>query len=216
MKKILNKKAISAFTLAEVLITLVIIGVIAAITVPSLISKYKEEQLKTQFKKTYSTITRALNTMVMLRFSGNVECNWDSTTGVIRNSQCSDFYRELSNVLLVQKTCINNAKINGCVPKYQNYRQMGDGCSEYSEEHINSTHTVYVLNDGQILITTYNPLFAVDINGFKGPNKFGVDVFSFYIRRDKTKGYYINDGGCVALGGKRTQQMIEYAFANKE
>ncbi|MBR6164001.1 type II secretion system protein [bacterium] len=40
-----------AFTLAEVLITLVIIGVIAAITVPTLITKYQKEQTVTRLKK---------------------------------------------------------------------------------------------------------------------------------------------------------------------
>lgn len=41
----------SAFTLAEVLITLGIIGVVAAMTIPNLISNYKAKRLRTQFLK---------------------------------------------------------------------------------------------------------------------------------------------------------------------
>ena len=47
-----------AFTLAEVLITLVIIGVIAAITLPTLITKYQKEQTVTRLKKVYSTLSQ--------------------------------------------------------------------------------------------------------------------------------------------------------------
>ncbi len=48
-----------AFTLAEVLITLGIIGVVAALTVPSLVAKYKERQRITQLKKAYSVLNQA-------------------------------------------------------------------------------------------------------------------------------------------------------------
>ena len=40
-----------AFTLAEVLIVLGVVGIIAAMTLPSLITNYKVKVLKTQFKK---------------------------------------------------------------------------------------------------------------------------------------------------------------------
>ena len=49
-----------AFTLAEVLIVLGIVGVVAALTLPSLITNYKVKVLKTQFKKMDSTIRQAL------------------------------------------------------------------------------------------------------------------------------------------------------------
>ncbi len=48
-----------AFTLAEVLITLGIIGVVAAMTIPSLVQKYKEKQRVTQLKKAYSVLNQA-------------------------------------------------------------------------------------------------------------------------------------------------------------
>ena len=53
--EILNTNKEPAFTLAEVLITLGIIGVVAALTIPSLITNYKARKLHTQFLKSYST-----------------------------------------------------------------------------------------------------------------------------------------------------------------
>ncbi len=50
----------AAFTLAEVLITLGIIGVVAAMTLPTLVGNYKNKELSTRAKKTYSLISQAL------------------------------------------------------------------------------------------------------------------------------------------------------------
>ncbi len=47
------------FTLAEVLITLGIIGVVAALTLPSLVAKYKEKQYVTALKKAVSILDNA-------------------------------------------------------------------------------------------------------------------------------------------------------------
>lgn len=49
----------SAFTLAEVLITLGIIGIVAALTIPTLINNYQKAQTVTQYKKAFSEITQA-------------------------------------------------------------------------------------------------------------------------------------------------------------
>ena len=53
-------KKIYGFTLAEVLITLGIIGVVAALTMPSLIANYQKMVLKNQFKKAYSTVFQGI------------------------------------------------------------------------------------------------------------------------------------------------------------
>ena len=48
------------FTLAEVLITLTIIGVIAALTIPTLMKKYEEQQILTGVKAAYSILQNAV------------------------------------------------------------------------------------------------------------------------------------------------------------
>ena len=52
-----------AFTLAETLIVMGIIGVVAALTIPSLINNYKAQRLRTQFLKSYSTIQQVFKQM---------------------------------------------------------------------------------------------------------------------------------------------------------
>ena len=48
------------FTLAEVLITLGIIGVVAAMTIPSLITKYQKKAIETKFKEDFSIIQQVI------------------------------------------------------------------------------------------------------------------------------------------------------------
>lgn len=59
------KSFLSAFTLAEVLITLGIIGVVAALTIPTLVSNYKKNVIITRMQKFYSTMNQALRESVI-------------------------------------------------------------------------------------------------------------------------------------------------------
>ena len=70
------KKA--AFTLAEVLITLGIIGVVAALTLPTVINKAQSMILKNQFKKAYSTFYNAMK-LVQVQNGAPMACwYWDN------------------------------------------------------------------------------------------------------------------------------------------
>ena len=55
-----RKKTMTAFTLAEVLITLGIIGVVAALTIPALIANHKKTAVETRLKKFYSVMNQAI------------------------------------------------------------------------------------------------------------------------------------------------------------
>jgi len=69
----------AAFTLAEVLITLGIIGVVAAMTIPGLINNYKAVRLHSQFLKSYSTIQQAMKLMI----SDDVSTEVNNSTGLV-------------------------------------------------------------------------------------------------------------------------------------
>ena len=55
---------LKAFTLAEVLITLAIIGIVAALTIPSVISNYQQQEFKTGLKKAVSVLNEAIQTNI--------------------------------------------------------------------------------------------------------------------------------------------------------
>ena len=52
-----------AFTLAEILVTIGIIGFVSAMTIPSLINNVKDTRFRTQFLKTYTVIQQAIKRM---------------------------------------------------------------------------------------------------------------------------------------------------------
>ena len=89
----MNKKR-NAFTLAETLITLMIIGIVAAVVLPSLLDFVNEDHLKNSYKKTYATLDQA----VRILKTNKVQCS-------VRNSA------DLA-------TCMNNV-IKGTITDYQ-------------------------------------------------------------------------------------------------
>ena len=92
-----------AFTLAEVLITLAIIGIVAAVTIPTLITKYQEKQTVTRFKWIYSTLANAF-TMAVAE-NGAPE-TWDLNSA-------EDMANILSKYMRISEKCYNTA---GCLP----------------------------------------------------------------------------------------------------
>ena len=76
----LKNKLHKGFTLAEVLITLGIIGVIAALTIPTLINKTTNKELETAFKKNYSMVQNAYKKAYY--DNGNIPPNFDDKTDI--------------------------------------------------------------------------------------------------------------------------------------
>ena len=210
-----------AFTLAEVLITLVIIGVVAALTIPTAINKYRDEELKSQFKKVYSTISQALHKTEMSDFYGYAKCYYlkNANGTVIAKDECSAFIDAFVKNMQVQKTCKGNSLANGCIPVYQSHTTLSN-CPGYNHNYMNNNNWSYVLSSGQIINFCRScsvALFLVDINGFKGPNAYGKDLFSFAVQKDSAANLYITGSDCVfpVEGGKTTDEMIKYALIKK-
>ena len=94
-----------AFTLAEVLITLGIIGVVAAMTMPSLINNYQKKQTVTQLKKVYSELAQAAE---MAKLEYGDPSLWDySISG-------SDFFKKyLLSYMEISNTTVGTARQHG-------------------------------------------------------------------------------------------------------
>ena len=107
------------FTLAEVLITLVIIGVIAAMTIPTLINKTNNHEYISRLKKAYSTMAQATNRIIAEEGNPRADIGgWATSTEAIFN---------------MYKKYLNNAKIcgldTGCFEGA--YRRMDNKLEQY-------------------------------------------------------------------------------------
>ena len=134
---------IKSFTMAEVLITLGIIGIVAAMTLPSLINKADEYVRKQQFKKVYSTLTNTLDRSFADNGGYYYECYYGEKRGTIGHcikhdaygvcqeyeggtfgydkvAECASMFASWEKIMNVIKKCNNNAVANGCVTDEMN------------------------------------------------------------------------------------------------
>lgn len=213
----LNKNSSSAFTLAEVLITLGIIGVVAALTIPTLVKNNFDMQQKAQYKKAYFFLFNAMwNVKEEVGYHMGCHYGLNGTSSAALGydvSECTEFFAQLEKKLNTAKTCTNNAYASGCIPYYGPISIAG--CGGLNQSQLQNNSTVYVLSDGMILMrySGAHPIFAIDINGWKPPNKWGYDVFVFETRvyNDSLK-LGINRCNLLDDGGKTGPEMYDYAF----
>ncbi len=237
------------FTLAEVLITLGVIGVVAAMTLPMLIQNYQKTVLKSQFKKVYAEFFNAIK-LTQSKMEAPVYCfywdkspygynavciehneygsctKWETPTGDKLPSDynglysnCRSFYDNLfGQTLKIANYCPDNALSNGCIT--EDYRGIDkvkteiddsvqyDPNSSFSDNTIKKKSEAWVLVDGTVFLKYCNskcttPVFTIDINGHKKPNKWGYDLFSFQFKGTPNDGitklnplnYYYEKGG---------------------
>ncbi len=193
------KKQNNNFTLSEVLITLVIVGIIAAITAPLIVSSYQRKILASQFKKMYSTTENAIN-FVNSQTGTSLECyryDFYGNTEPYYVSECSEFWTEFLKQLNIIKVC--EIDDTTCRPQYKTKEQVlqeGGTQRNQSCSHPINQMKGYVLNDGSIFYIYYMPttgmpdvhvstFFGIDVNGVKGPNKWGYDLF--YLNLNKKR-----------------------------
>lgn len=163
-------KKIKAFTLAEVLITLGVIGVVAAITIPALVQNIQDQEFKTAFKKEYTTITEAYTNFYQ---DYQDQCVW------------GNIYWYFPDYFLHGKVDRGASGYSSMWYPIQTYKKTGNVSTPYPDSNANE---VYVqLNDGALLCWrwTWCPgspeyltcLVFVDVNGPKPPNIEARDVF---------------------------------------
>ncbi|MBR6163938.1 type II secretion system protein [bacterium] len=176
------------FTLAEVLITLVIIGVIAAITVPTLITKYQKEQTVTRLKKAYSALSQT--TQRAIADNGPIK-TWEVGTAYSGPAATDFLNKYVTPYMSVMKKANNN--LNDWDHKYYNVNSetaYTQSCSRfYLNDGTSVTAIIQTNNSTEIKIELF-----VDINGDKKPNNLGRDIFRYL--------YYVYSGDDASLTGK--------------
>ena len=207
----------SGFTLAEVLITLSIMGIIAVISISGVIQKISDIQTVTKVKRIYALLDNALQQMYA--FEGN-PYSWDwpnkNNSIAFRDEDNNNYFaNKLTNYLLVSKYCGSD---KGCFPqntkltygtgKYGCYKPFAyngtgvDPCYNNWTDFYN--YGKMILKNGMSLSIDVNLIkkinyygnyigtIRVDVNGAKGPNQNGIDLFYFVFNEN---GLYLNHRG---------------------
>lgn len=189
------------FTLAEVLITLVIIGIIASMTIPSVINAQHDKEILAKLKKSYSTLSQVL--MLSQSFNGTYT-SWGLQDNSNESSQ-NTFDTYIAPYLNSMKRCVYT---DGCWSSEKSKGFDGGNESEARTSGVGGNNVSFILADGTyvsmdiyggnvetVFGVTENLVyptltFAVDLNGDKGPNQIGRDVFMFVL----------TEGGLVPAG----------------
>lgn len=188
------------FTLAETLITLGIIGVVAALTMPVLIQKHKEKATVAQLKKAYSVLSNAY----MLALNENPDVtSWFPSDDMSENSKI--FFEKIKPYLKIQQECgfEKGCLTNGYVKTLdgRDYAIYEGRVDEYRFILSDGTAVWYYIDANAFKDTPIIGNIKVDIDGKKGPYTFGKDVFLFYISTNKIVPY-----------GTQNATIGEYSF----
>ena len=201
------------FTLAEVLITLGIVGIVAAMTIPSLNSMITKRQVEARAKVAYSTIAQALK---LSEDKGNASMQVQVST----KGQKEWFDKNLAPSLQVTSLCVQQA---GCWHKSGIVKTLNNQTPTYTTSVGNNEVTI-----GNVTVTfktakgfwgnldasvsgSNSNLFGVDapenslefyldVNGDRGPNVIGKDIYILI---------YNENLGTVPAGYSRTKEQVE-------
>ena len=159
----------AAFTLAEVLVTLGIIGVVSAMTVPTLMQNYQRQSYVTQLHKVYNELSQAL-----LRYQTDKNAINFKEAGLSGSEAYTEFQKNYFKVVqdcgTTQTPCFASSykKMSGSSTNFKcKYGCMSLASGAAIGGYGNGTNGVYEI--------------VVDVNGQKGPNIFGRDAFTMYI-----------------------------------
>lgn len=205
------RKKSKAFTLAEVLITLGIIGIVAAMTIPTIMQNSQTQQAASMLKKEYSILSQAYNQAVQ---ANGTPDNWnligsDSQDGAVNLLTTLQPYLLFSNFCGINSGCwpstvryklLNGTNRSGTFDSgYNNMAkaQLADGTPFFTM--IRDQNCAQVRGTS-VELSNVCALIGLDINGSKPPNQEGIDFFQFYLTKY----------GIVPLG---TQQETNNSFS---
>ena len=175
------------FTLSETLITLTILGVVAALTVPNLIHKFQDRIAITRLKKAFSTLNDAILQAQVI--------NGDSRNWNYSNENKSEVFASYVFPYLKNAHVCNAQNADDFCYSYEgllrsnktlNGKQSGGGLGGSWRAAVLSDGVYYFFNIGSYYenanrrVSQLGTVF-IDINGKKEPNRYGYDRFIFYV-----------------------------------
>ena len=197
------------FTLAEVLITLGIIGVVSALTAPSLMSSFQKSKVGPSLKKFMNTIETA-NQHIM------TDEGADTLSGAVGSPYIVDYLKKLQTAVKGRYMGPDISSIDtsamtpiyydgGSVPTPSYVFQFNDGSSMGGTFAFAPTATTVAGASAYTGFFSGYP-FYYDINGFQNaPNRLGKDIFVFIIDES---------GTVVPYGSKISSEVYGTAYWN--
>ena len=165
-----KRNFMNAFSLAEVLIAMTIIGVVAMLVIPGLKKYTSQHAFVTQLKKDYMTLNQSLD----LAFADDISIDIEKMGG-------SKFFTDKF------APALNSIRICDASNMYASEGNI-NGCLASENEGLTLTpQNAVILADGST-IANDNMYYIVDVNGPNLPNVVGSDIFTFELKKVKGEG----------------------------
>ncbi len=172
----------TAFTLAEVLITLGIIGIVAALTVPNLIQSSQEAQWVAGLQKFNTNLQQAVQL-----WKEEIGCSY-SAGACLASQNLPDGtpsnFDQIGKFLKIAASANGTNTVNWLPETTLNYYGDETSAGYGKVAHAGSGNKVYLLQDGTTFSMDIDPAgfdITVDVNGKKPPNRMGKDTFKLRI-----------------------------------
>ncbi len=188
---LVTSKPLRGFTMAEILLSLTIIGVVAAITLPSLMANINERTWNTQRKALYARMSQAIAMMPQLNGYGEYEgTNTDGSVSVTKDTAAEAFLTEgLSKVLKINNICDSEHLADCGVPT--SYTNMAESVSTWpttlSEFNKLFTRAAIIHETESKSVIYANPQLDVDTKAAAFETQSGESVTLFYNPRCWTR-----------------------------
>lgn len=174
------------FTLAEILITLGVLGILISIIMPGIMTTYKRIELENRFKKASSTIE---NAVILTLNEHSMETLLNKKTNEKINERIPDDIRNSMNETFSSKLNIGY-NYEGALRTNVNKKSVHAFISGKAilPAYVSNLNQKYILKDGISISLMEFQVHGVhdgikitfDTNGpFKGPNRFGYDIFIY-------------------------------------
>jgi len=190
--KFLPETVCEAFTLAEVLMTLLIIGIVASLTIPALINDTQDAELNTALKKVYAELSAATKQIIF--------DNGGTFKGILSSDNDNIGLRNVYAAHLSYIKSCDDARSEGCWHPLNTNGGIWKNLGGFPTDGY-TIHSGFILNNGIFVnLVSINKACSnssyytkpaicawiiVDVNGFKKPNITGKDIFYFYILTDR-------------------------------
>ena len=176
----------NGFSLAEVLITIAIVGAVASLAIPALITKTTRQSMASKLSSTVSDVENGIGSMMVDEDKENF---YETPFGVSRSSLSS-----LKKYLNYSESTTGLAGFYGTNSPFSELGGTADS-GNYSE------YTTIKLRNGAIASFSSGSGMFIDVNGEESPNKWGRDVFDFTIN---------NEGSLLPAGNSTTLVKNNY------
>lgn len=182
-----------SFTLAEILVTLTVIGIVASMTIPGLVNKINDAEYKSAWKNTYAVLAQAAKNATQDE-GGNLSGTFYEGLGHGADQLRDKFKPHLKYTKLCSVTVGTGTE--GCWHNSTSFFKLsgesfGENWSNYSRLILtNGALVVFKLTDKNcdyVFSSTGEKdcgwIYA-DVNGFKKPNTIGKDIFALHVKKD--------------------------------